>query len=135
MIKANELRIGNWVTKTDKNYTVAINMLHDIATSENFPIERIPITAKILESAGFEKETTEGKGDYAECWDLRIGYNDWDQDFFLRITDPDAEIDMCLIFSRDVPESNCQIIQKPQFVHQLQNLYFALTGNELEITL
>lgn len=126
MIKASELRIGNWVTVGENS-----NFQVKIINGKN-KFEPIPITAELLKKTNFELDADESKH---RCWHYRLGYNEWDQDFFLQLTDPDDEIDMALIYSRDVPESSCQIINFPKYLHQLQNLFFALTGTELETNL
>lgn len=136
MIKANELRLDNWYSNGEKHYTLETSSFMDflneaqVNNGDVINIFPIPLTPEILEKCGFEKEITNEP--YVEYWWLRLGYNDWEQDFFLQLTDPDAEMDMCNIFSRDNPESNCQILNMPRYLHQLQNLYFALTGKELQ---
>lgn len=111
MIKANELRIGNWVNFSGDPMIIRLGEQLDYYTDYYEPI---PLTPEILEAAGFDgrKDVRYFKsiGDTV----LTIYYEDqkfWIQDFDW--------------FKLDLPSM--------EYVHQLQNLYFALTGNELEI--
>ncbi len=110
MIQANELRIGNWVKDAEylsDNYMV-VRMV-----SSDLDARPIPLTPKILEKAGFRyKNFTHNLNKLSICLpgnsykDGRTYFNSW-----------------------------CIIEGIPNSLHQLQNLYFALTGTELEIKL
>jgi hypothetical protein len=138
MIQANELRIGNWfsyvlkygvwTTKYEKVESIHDNGVNVYSSSfydstvieadyEFKDINPVPLTPEILEKAGF-KEYLKGiaftndhyvinlkEGKFFR-WEVEGGYGAW---FILS--------DYC------------------QYVHQLQNLYFALTGEELQINL
>lgn len=133
-MKATELRIGNWVKmkKSDpiENYQISailkkgvnsgsVGMLYEI-------IEPIPLTEEWLERFGFEPvflENTDGEvlQDYHE---LNIdGFSKIviESDFSFGIEDC-RDTDCSVIFKNDILDS----------VHRLQNLYFALTGKELQ---
>lgn len=122
MIKANELRIGNKVLCTaNKGYggpgitTVnsiarGINYWQDMGASGEIPfkdIEGIPLTEEWLERMGFEnvRSGTYGIG----CFEIWVQGKQ-------------------LFYSESLPNS-----PEIKFVHQLQNLYFALCGEELTI--
>lgn len=145
MITANELRIGNlisWnpkllnpdITLTAMNVEVAAIQLDKIGfSSPNFEhrvepfeddlmqeemtyktlasFEPIPITAEILEKAGFQKDkhlvTT-----YFETDGLRLKVAD---ESFQPVCGKEA-------FGHAI-----------QYVHQLQNVYYCLTGKELDM--
>lgn len=108
MIQANELRIGNFVN----HFGVTVINAGMIVEFDNHPnrINPIPLTEEWLMKFGFEE--------YCGGWEnnIRLEY---------------------------VPEMSCyqfdtdggRIIQTRPiiYIHQLQNLYFALTGKELEI--
>lgn len=117
MIKVNELRIGNWVSNGEKIFTVDANVIYDTATLEYYPIEPIPLTPGILEKAGFKKES--------------IDY------YFLPI-DEHSKIYYNgneLVISLSENEFEAYHHFPPcEYFHQLQNLYFALTGKELNIS-
>lgn len=135
MIQANELRIGNWVYVLYKEFPldqdhydkkacpvtrirsngfieVAILTQHDYHVSK---IEGIPLTPEILEKAGFEIS------DWLRTGVKNIYYKEGMGEFLT------YEYDGCCVY-----QLNKKVIQ---YVHQLQNLYFALTGEELEIDL
>ena len=129
MIQANELRLGNLVTvtraKKEEEYekvvslttighkTYSIKEDSFIKLAVNSELNPIPLTEDILLKAGFEKNydycSSEDEVLYHLgnfCWNMGdISYNGSD-DWF-----------------------------KCKYVHQLQNLYFALTGEELNIEL
>ncbi len=133
MITVNELRVGNWIKRAwDQPAFMVDTVTFSMVKQHPDWYEGVALSAEVLERAGFEIDADESKH---QCWHFRLGYNEWDQDFFLQLTDPNDEIDMCITYSRDTPESSCQIINFPKYLHQLQNLYFALTGEELPIEL
>jgi hypothetical protein len=133
-MKANELRIGNWVMaynspvqieSIDKDGGINYTSANDEWTVDYWfvyqikEIDPIPLTPEILEKAGFsnpynigyhlyiDKENTEGFGINFddEGWD--IGQN---HEMF-------------------------KFHSELKHLHQLQNLYYALTGEELQIEL
>jgi hypothetical protein len=118
MVTVNTLRIGNWVSNGEKYYTVDINMLYDIATNENFPIEPIPLTPEILEACGFKK------------WDsVDNRFNHAEPNF-------DIEFENAL-YHRIIWESREEVYEPfdtPfQYLHELQNKFYFATGKEIEI--
>lgn len=124
MIKAGELRIGNWVSNGEKNYTVDVNMLYDLVTTEDYPIEPIRITENMLAKIGF-------KNDLVYRWRYSIGtfvlartIIDWSA--------PPKKTNMCWSLALDYGN---ELRTQTEYLHQLQNLYFAITGEELEINL
>ena len=124
MIQAQELRIGNWVINyygipgilvsihEGNSYRVKADGEIDAWGEEN--INPIPLTREILEKAGFIDN------EIHLCDDKYIWINGHWNTWHLR---DGGEKDM---FDLDEP---------PQYLHQLQNLYFALTGKELTIQL
>lgn len=110
-MEANELRIGNWVTVGEhSNFQVQLINLKN-------KFEPILLTPELLIAAGFEWQASGYSGFYKDTgnkWSMRIWQND-DHDFLYSISDYNA----ISLFH----------------IHQLQNLYFALTGQELNIQL
>lgn len=129
-LKASELRIGNillgyltgkpvivdWVVlkhMQDGNYRSVYN--------PDTPVyQPIPLTPEILEKAGFEKAF----GGYQKSLGnrvnaTRLGYYERTNEVYIEMTDDHYEI----------PAATAK------YLHQLQNLYFALTGEELNIEL
>lgn len=123
-----ELRIGNWLmfnghTKSQV-YTLEImadgqSMVNYLDSTNDDMYDAIPLTPKILEKAGFERipELSETHWEYKLTTksSVKIFYHCGTSSFI--IGNPCA--------------SRTTII----YLHQLQNLYFALTGTELEINL
>ena len=120
-MKANELRIGNWVYNdfTREDIEVYPMMIHRLSKIEGeHHIKPIPLTEEWLIKFGFEK-------DVLSLFNIEI----------LKDKDPTSAIIICL------EDGLCEITRNSRFgttismkyVHQLQNLYFALTGEELEI--
>lgn len=113
MIKANELRIGNWVdTVYNVPYIKITEIKEVVICGENCKcmsygsLKPIPLTEEILLKCGFEKQGGFWfvKGDIKIEITLSRGYFRYAG--FVRL----------------------------KYLHQLQNLYFALTGQELEVS-
>lgn len=125
MIKANELRIGNWVYADDsdiwidkaKNKPIQITIDDFEDTEHMYPIR---LTPEILEKAGFVKHISIFDTIYFD-----INLNKYD---YLRLI-PDDESCICSL------NDAIQLAPYMKHLHQLQNLYFALTGEELNINL
>ena len=118
-MKSTELRIGNYVT----------HQIHDIGTVEyigdaeilytrNFnsipikDVQPIPLTKEWLLSFGFEKPAHSWCGD-------KFHLSTWDKY-------PDC---WCVALNKN----SGILVDKLKHVHQLQNLYHALTNEELKI--
>jgi hypothetical protein len=113
MIKANELRLGNWV-KGNGYYKI------EFIDHQTDGYEPIPLTPEILEKCGFEK--SKGYIDF----NLEITNN-----HLLNYSDEELSV-----FVNSQNEHGYEAFITPcKHLHQLQNLYFALTGSELEINL
>jgi hypothetical protein len=120
-IKASELRIGNWVT-TDAGRTgiidgYAIQQIDEAGDVFDSGFRPIPLTPEILEKCGFE-------------------YRENNYNKFYRKAIEQASLKIMVHSERfyfSPFEMNYETELK--YLHQLQNLYFALTGNELEINL
>ena len=124
-MEANEIRVGNWLNDTRKFNKDTREFFHinengyfkatarHIQVAELF--DPIPLTEEILLKCGFEyiKEL------YSYC--------DKKHNIYISTTN---EFIFCPFCTND---SSCLI--KIKHLHQLQNLYFALTGTELEIKL
>lgn len=119
MIQANELRLDNWLLVTKPNYgyqkvnpKTIFNVLYD---TDDAKYEPIPITPEILEKAGFvqddfiRREFNKGKYKVIRPADDTYPY----------------------LFISNLWNAG----QSISWLHQLQNLYFWVAGEELEITL
>jgi hypothetical protein len=106
MIQENELRIGNWVFMDNRRYHKWADVDYTCNPDDFSPI---PLTPELLEKCGFE---------YSEGW------------YHRKISGLNLNI---------LPNSDYHIdgeqIAPLKSLHQLQNLYFSLTNEELQIQL
>ena len=130
MVYANELRIGNWITDNEAGGYFQIEEIYKNQYGVYYAsyrkgsirivrdeIEPITLTEERLVKFGFEKIKKEsystGKNVYFNVYKLgSLTYNTSQNIWwfgYLKLENP------------------------PKYVHQLQNLYFALRGEELEI--
>lgn len=119
-MKANELRIGNWVMYNGNPEQIdGIQpswlwvRLDSMSMSHFAPIE---LTPEILVKAGFETCTQNNDG----------SYNFWGKNI-----DTSIDVDTDNLYRYRINERHRT--KAIQYLHQLQNLYYALTGFELEI--
>lgn len=147
MIKAQELRIGNWVIQGKYGPLPVdgynISRLESLEKGGNEAeyykeFKPIPLTPEILERSGFENVSSKTgfglwilgaenvPGVHVEG-PLNVCYIRKSVVIYFGLSD----IGTGFIYGRD-----CLSAAAPtQYVHQLQNLYYALTGEELEINL
>lgn len=107
MLYAHDIRIGNWFEYEGKHYQVTKIKVGENAEGE-YPIT---LTENLLVKMGFEY-----------LWKDRYGKNGVDLFF---------TCEGCLLMVEE--RSNFSLVY--QYVHQIQNLYYFLTGEELEIDL
>lgn len=123
MIEAKQLRIGNWVNFDNRNWLInsvtkdfpyleTIEFGFGIVEYRN--IEPIPLTPEILEKCGFDP-TSKGFFKHPNWYNVSLKYIRGTYSLRFNFT--------------DIVATNID------YVHQLQNLYFALTGEELTINL
>lgn len=126
MIAANELRMGNWVMYDNRIFKIhCISETYPFLNTEEFGvgvvgfknIEPIVLCPEILEKCGFEWSI------YHQAWHKQGFVFDLSErsvgGFFMHKSRLNSEI----------------ICPEIQYLHQLQNLYFALTNSELTINL
>lgn len=114
-----ELRIGNWVSFVQdahryKDYHQITNISTKKALCYNGDVEPelypIPITPELLEKCGFEKQIVLGKDGLFWYQFGELSYSEAHKRWWFRGVFRDIE-----------------------FLHQLQNIIFSLTGEELPI--
>lgn len=132
MIKANELRIGNHVLYKPygnrDGQPVRIEGLlgmkayfdrHSNESGMLHCLQPIPLSEEWLDRMGFEKRDIDGQI-YFSFGGVDIAASNSSDGYFL--------------VTEDAHEGNLYWLGNPfKHVHQLQNLYFALTGEELSI--
>lgn len=119
-MKAQELRIGNLVIEKGKikpMYSISNHNAKDYST-----IKPIPLTEEWLLRFGFVKEVEyKKKINFSRFHLFQINasnsYNDNENEFKVNFYQSKQCVELCRI----------------KHVHQLQNLYFALTGEELTL--
>jgi hypothetical protein len=120
MIKANELRLENWFycVRSATNRQVTIPMLESISIWEKsgseIPYKPIPLTPEIWNTVADFEDYDSGAVE-PKTFDSGV------------IFVMDKEGHVCLVYDF------CCGITQVDYVHQLQNLYFALSGEELDI--
>lgn len=125
MVKANELRVGNWVNIL-KTVPVLITGNHIQSISEgDADYKPIPLTPEILEKCGFRKYKDDSGGKVFKSFrynNLCIEYRTKKSRGMIVWHDSNDDYGITL--------PSISIIS----LHQLQNLYYALTGEELIYT-
>jgi hypothetical protein len=136
MITENELRIGNLVLspqgvgyspkgiiKVESIFGDGINHWQDMGAGGRASftdIQPIPLTPEILEKCGFEfVEDSFGDQDLSR-W--QYTFENYGKSIDIYLTDGS-----CNLSDRENQQLN--------YVHQLQNLFFAISGRELEVKL
>ena len=110
-MKANELRIGNWYDHNGIPKQATPNTIEEVWESERSWCKPIPLTEEWLLKFGFEKE----KENYSWYFKGKVIINVFNDVAYKLNT------------------GGCTRYEPFKHVHQLQNLYFALTGEELTI--
>ena len=113
-MKASELRIGNWFYNNNGE-GIKCQIQHLVfCDSIECKYNPIPLTPEWLEKFGFESEDVDDyvKDNHSVIIEKKE-YSYW--------------------FAEQASDVYWQQLAVIKYVHQLQNLYFALTGEELEI--
>lgn len=136
-MKASELRIGNIVNQTGSvqgvvtelrinhariRYTLAGQLRHSLVSYEH--LEPIPLTEEWLVRLGMLKYTDSIPYAYVFNLDKKLGFNR----FRLQWARYGDGVEG--FYNLHLYKIQCARVQ---YVHELQNLYFALTGKELEV--
>lgn len=121
-MEAKELRIGNWINHPE-NYAIEVNSttIDLMSALKNNRFNPVPLTEEILLKAGFEKK---GWQQY-----LKMKISEYNSLWYF-----DGIISILCEGLRDYDDL-VTIKLEYEYLHQLQNLYYALTGEELEIDL
>ena len=130
MIQVNELRIGNWVWNGYSGYMVVTELKRESISLRHHQFEvdgkysysdisPIPLTPEILIACGFKDTRTR-----------RVGF----PDDIIEFNNGDYEINVddgynFVLATNDYGSMSAFVEVK--YLHQLQNLYYSLTGQEL----
>ena len=142
-MEAKELRIGNWIYQGEKcgNKPIEAYQLYQYSlggfiSSNNIPTyyhywKPIELTEEWLIKLGFEKIDIKGEEGFIDSVEYQLIHKDcyinYDGVDFSCVIACDLET------YTDSPNYFAPDKERMQYVHQLQNLYFALTGEELTI--
>lgn len=138
-MKANELRIGNKVLMAFENVIETVNarMIGYInkanENGQTHPFEPIPLTPEILEKCGFENRGIKQTNEFTKET-LFVLYNiiDGTSSFVAAHIEDSYGGEMFTEWQARI-DHDCIYTKELEYLHQLQNLYFALTGQELAI--
>lgn len=127
-MKAQELRIGNWVVNVDEYWEVRLVDFNSMYIEKSCPFKPIPLTEEWLLKFGFNKKGESRYGfkyiypiaDWGFTIEPSFEEGKWFFGHEFYDSGDDAWDYQSLNFCFDL-----------QYVHTLQNLYFALTGEEL----
>lgn len=140
-MKPEELRIGNYVNYgigiTDSVVSIDCCMVHlsQYSALGFDDIQGIPLTEEWFEKFGF-KEVIEHYDGFSEH-SYELTYREGCIDTFTISYDAE-DFSLALFESSDNHDEELGIVpnaNKARYVHQLQNLYYALTGEELNVRL
>lgn len=112
-MNARELRIGNYINIQGLNKPIPVSIIDTTETSEQTTCNPIEITEEWLLNFGFYKSAWDNYSSFRKM----IGDND-----YAIVIDESGD---CMV--GDIT------IKSVKYVHQLQNLYYALTGKELKL--
>lgn len=121
-MKTNELRIGNKLIISDEIVTVTAifsDTIHSTNENRNY--------------AGFSLELYKGIP-LTEEWLLKFGFYKNDENYYVK--ENQTSIDLIKILFDEFnfyAENRGVVLREIKYIHQLQNLYFTLTGEELKI--
>ena len=140
-MKAKELRIGNKIIFSEDETIFTVGSIDEKGFTvqneeettwiENYQFDPIPLTEEILLKCGFEKIVFDSEETgYGVDYNLKAN-----NDLFINYSD---DFSCGLYSSKSEVKNSLSVIPfwgNTKTVHGLQNLYFALTGEELEINL
>lgn len=144
MIQAKELRIGNLASVSENNeqpkYIIVSQIKnrgvvsHNLENSGHFLFEKllpIPLTNEILEKCGFELSNK-----YLETYNIKYTGECTIQDLeFYQSRDISTIIRQWENYEDSNNNYRYISLYNIKYLHQLQNLYYALTGEELIVHL
>src|SRR5690606_21358009 len=126
-MEATELRIGNYILDEENEVRQVMEVSRTlISTSCDFTlltseVKPIPLTDELLIKKGFIKDTTNGT-----IWiDLQTHYLEF------RYADGYYYPNYCQYCELSSESEQCVSLNRIKYLHQLQNIYHALTGKEL----
>lgn len=119
MIQANEIRFGSWILAYDgMPVQITTGYMIDLIESGGEYYNGIPLSPSVLEDCGFVKDED------TDFYKLTFAYPDTSYPSYLSCTGFDVYVQVCRNFTA-AADAPCK------YLHQLQNLFWCLTGTEL----
>ena len=115
-MKAEELRLGNWIEIIDSEgvYTTVTKSTFDCDVEVFY--KPIPITVDWLLKLGFE-------------------YHAFDKNYVVKSKQENnnsiKKIDGDWFYNNDYSDASCYFVRELRYIHELQNLYYAINEEEL----
>ena len=123
---AKELRIGNWIEAVAKmgNYFMQVQLMHISAINENpHCANPIPLSHTSLLMCGFERESELSFISKQSNFISIREQGSW--------TNGKPALDNRYVLYKNYAGAIAEV----KYLHQLQNLFFAITGEELKVTI
>jgi len=145
-MEAKELRVGNYVQYPNLKRPIRVSIIDTTETTTNTKAQPIPLTEEILLKCGFkERHLVQWNGNGADYQPENVYTQQRDftvNHFIVRyetfVANGEQSTNMCCGLIGDWYEKisfDSLLIYELEYLHQLQNLYFALTNEELTINL
>lgn len=122
-MKSSELRVGNWVNNNEEDYQITSATIVQLERGDS-TAKPIDITYEWLLKLGFTY--IHGDNDYHI-------YASPEHDYYLQMDARRNNGEYVILDNTLLGDLRSFASTSIKYVHQLQNLYFALTGIELEI--
>lgn len=135
-MKAEELRVGNYICKSESLY---INIVTAISMFDGF-------RATPFKGCDIAQLDTEFKPiPLTEEWLTKFGFTTIDDDIMVHLKkwiypsygetylEVDGLSDIYIVFKHPIRQALPLVKNETLYVHQLQNLFFGLTGEELKL--
>jgi hypothetical protein len=127
-MKTSELRIGNYIKLmlNDEDFAIVQVTLNDLEAVDNKKgvYEPLPLTEDWLLKHGFSVKNFDYSIPISECKVVWLTLIPQDEDC--------SAYSVCVTQKDEDEEDQNAFLSDISYVHQVQNLYFALTGNELK---
>lgn len=126
-IQSKDFRVGNWLQDTQfkKPFYVSALDIYEISKRENYDgLEPLPLTPEILKKCGFA-DYNSLPSEYPGEYDLRLYYI-YEKSHYAYLSFKNNSLIL-------IDGDGLGICIEKKYLHQLQNLYYALCGEELNV--
>ena len=113
-MKPNELRVGNWVNNNEEDYQITSATIAQLERGDS-TAKPIELTEEWLKRFGFEKLTNKNKGFKVTSYSY-------------------SKLPFIVYFDGIRLSTGFWQGNEKRYVHEFQNLFYALSGKELELS-